>query len=51
MKKKKEEIADKNKPKNRACVREQKEEKVENNNEKGGRKGYFRRRYRVDKEN
>ena len=48
---KKEEIIENNRPKNRTYVREQKEEKVENSNEKGGKKGYFRRRFRAEKEN
>lgn len=51
---KKEEIIENNKPKNRTYVREQKEEKiVENNNDKGGRKSYFKRRFRgtSEKEN
>jgi len=48
---KKEEIIEKNRPKNRTYVREQKEEKVENKNQSGGGKGYFRRRFRGEKEN
>jgi len=48
---KKEEIIENNRPKNRTYVREQKEEKVENSEEKGGKKGYFRRRFRGEKEN
>ena len=48
---KKEEIIENNRPKNRTYIREQKEEKVENSNEKGGKKGYFRRRFRGEKEN
>ena len=44
---KKEEITGNNRPKNRTYVREQKEEK----NEKEGNKGYYRRRYKVEKEN
>ena len=47
---KKEEIIENNRPKNRTYVREQKEEKVENKNQGGG-KGYFRRRFRGEKEN
>ena len=51
---KKEEIIENNRPKNKTYVREQKEEKiVENNNDKGGRKSYFKRRFRgtSEKEN
>ena len=48
---KKEEIIENNRPKNRTYVREQKEEKVENKNQSGGGKGYFRRRFRGEKEN
>jgi len=48
---KKEEIIENNRPKNRTYVREQKEEKVENKNQIGGGKGYFRRRFRGEKEN
>ena len=48
---KKEEIIENNRPKNRTYIREQKEEKVENSDEKGGKKGYFRRRFRGEKEN
>lgn len=48
---KKEEIIENNRPKNRTYVREQKEEKVDNKNQSGGGKGYFRRRFRGEKEN
>ena len=47
---KKEEIIENNRPKNRTYVREQKNEN-EGNNEKGGKKSYFRRRFKVEKEN
>ena len=46
---KKEEITD-NKPKNRTYIREQKEEQVENNTY-GGRKSYFKRRFRGTSDN
>ena len=44
---KKEEIIDNQKPKNKTYVREFKEENVENNNQKSGGKGYFRRRFKA----
>lgn len=47
---KKEEIVDNNRPKNRTYVREQKEEQGENNTN-GGKKGYFRRRFRGTSDN
>ena len=47
---KKDEIIDNNKPKNRTYIREQKEEQVDNNTN-GGRKSYFKRRFRGTNDN
>jgi hypothetical protein len=47
---KKDEITDNNKPKNRTYIRDQKEEEVDNNTN-GGRKSYFKRRFRGTSDN
>lgn len=47
---KKEEIIENNKPKNRTYIREQKEEQVDSNTN-GGRKSYFKRRFRGTSDN
>ena len=47
---KKEEIIENNRPKNRTYIREQKEEQVDSNTN-GGRKSYFKRRFRGTSDN